>query len=34
VLYWTAAADPHGEVRFYRDTYERDAPILAALDSD
>ena len=33
VLYWTASADLHGELHFYRDVYDRDAPILAALDA-
>jgi L,D-transpeptidase YcbB len=32
VLYWTASADLHGELHFYRDVYGRDAAVLAALD--
>ncbi|HEX6133315.1 MAG TPA: L,D-transpeptidase family protein [Longimicrobiales bacterium] len=33
VLYWTASADRHGELHFYRDVYGRDAALLAALDA-
>jgi murein L,D-transpeptidase YcbB/YkuD len=33
VLYWTAAADLHGELHFYRDVYERDPKVLRALDA-
>jgi len=33
VLYWTAAADPNGTVRFLQDVYGRDAAVLASLDS-
>ncbi|HEX6306630.1 MAG TPA: L,D-transpeptidase family protein [Longimicrobiales bacterium] len=33
VLYWTASADRHGELHFYRDVYDRDAALLAALDA-
>jgi murein L,D-transpeptidase YcbB/YkuD len=32
VLYWTATADMHGELHFYRDIYDRDGALLAALD--
>lgn len=32
VLYWTASVDLHGELHFYPDVYERDTPILTALD--
>ena len=31
VQYWTASADEHGEIHFYRDVYGRDAAVLAAL---
>ena len=31
VLYWTASADLHGELHFYRDLYRRDAALLRAL---
>jgi murein L,D-transpeptidase YcbB/YkuD len=33
ILYWTV--DPHldGDIQFYPDVYQRDAPILAALDA-
>ncbi len=33
LLYWTAAADLHGELHFYRDIYGRDAAVLHALDA-
>lgn len=33
VLYWTAAVDAHGARHFYRDVYDRDAAVLAALDA-
>jgi murein L,D-transpeptidase YcbB/YkuD len=33
LLYWTAAADLHGELHFYRDVYARDEPLLRALDA-
>ncbi|MEX2284235.1 MAG: L,D-transpeptidase family protein [Gemmatimonadota bacterium] len=33
ILYWTASADLHGELHFYRDVYGRDARLLRALDS-
>lgn len=32
LLYWTAAADLHGELHFYTDVYGRDAAVLRALD--
>lgn len=32
LLYWTVSADLHGELHFYRDAYDRDAAVLAALD--
>ncbi|HSL71720.1 MAG TPA: L,D-transpeptidase family protein [Longimicrobiales bacterium] len=32
VLYWTASADLHGELHFYRDLYQRDPALLRALD--
>jgi murein L,D-transpeptidase YcbB/YkuD len=31
VLYWTASADLHGELHYYRDVYQRDASVLQAL---
>jgi murein L,D-transpeptidase YcbB/YkuD len=31
VQYWTASADEHGELHFYRDVYHRDAAVLAGL---
>jgi murein L,D-transpeptidase YcbB/YkuD len=34
VLYWTVDPDPGGDVRFYRDIYERDSAIIRALDSE
>ncbi len=34
ILYWTAEPDDDGGVRFYEDVYERDPPVLAALDAD
>jgi murein L,D-transpeptidase YcbB/YkuD len=33
ILYLTAALDPSGRARFYRDIYQRDAPVLRLLDS-
>jgi murein L,D-transpeptidase YcbB/YkuD len=33
ILYWTASADLHGELHFYRDVYGRDAAVLRALES-
>ncbi|MBT8117292.1 MAG: L,D-transpeptidase family protein [Gammaproteobacteria bacterium] len=32
MLYWTVAVDKNGEVRFSRDIYERDAPIISGLN--
>jgi L,D-transpeptidase YcbB len=32
ILYWTAAADLHGELHFYRDVYGRDNALLEALE--
>ena len=32
VLYWTAAADLHGELHYYRDVYDQDERVLHALD--
>jgi murein L,D-transpeptidase YcbB/YkuD len=32
ILYWTASTDLDGELHFYRDVYERDAELLAALN--
>ncbi len=34
ILYWTASADLHGELHFYRDVYRRDAALLRALDRE
>jgi murein L,D-transpeptidase YcbB/YkuD len=34
LLYWTVDPDPGGDVRFYRDIYERDTEIIDALDSE
>jgi murein L,D-transpeptidase YcbB/YkuD len=34
ILYWTAQPRPDGQVIFRKDIYGRDAPTLAALDSD
>jgi murein L,D-transpeptidase YcbB/YkuD len=31
ILYWTASADLHGELHFYRDIYGRDGAVLSAL---
>jgi murein L,D-transpeptidase YcbB/YkuD len=33
VLYWTASADLHGELHFYRDIYGRDGAVVSALAS-
>jgi murein L,D-transpeptidase YcbB/YkuD len=33
ILYWTAAADRHGELHFYPDVYERDAALLRVLNA-
>ncbi len=33
LLYWTADMGPNGERHFYKDVYERDQRILAALDA-
>ena len=32
VLYWTASADLHGELHFYRDVYGRDDGVRRGLD--
>lgn len=32
LLYWTASTDLHGELHYYRDVYERDAPLLRELN--
>lgn len=32
LLYWTASADADGTVRFFPDRYDRDKPLIAALD--
>jgi murein L,D-transpeptidase YcbB/YkuD len=32
LLYWTVDPDTSGDVRFYRDIYQRDAAVLKALD--
>lgn len=32
LLYWTASADLHGELHYYRDVYERDASLLNELN--
>jgi L,D-transpeptidase YcbB len=32
ILYWTASADRRGPIRFHRDVYGRDVPLLDALD--
>ena len=34
LLYWTVDPDPGGDVRFYRDIYERDREIIERLDSE
>ena len=34
LLYWTVDPHPSGDVRFYRDIYQRDADIIRALDSE
>ena len=34
VLYWTASADLHGDLHFYRDAYGRDEAVLAQIDRD
>ena len=34
ILYWTAQPTPDGQIVFRNDVYGRDAPTLAALDSD
>lgn len=33
LLYWTAEAEPDGTVRFFPDRYNRDKPLIAALDA-
>jgi murein L,D-transpeptidase YcbB/YkuD len=33
LLYWTAQPAPDGQVVFREDVYQRDPPVLAALDS-
>ncbi len=34
ILYFTATVDPDGTLRFYKDVYERDARLLAALNGE
>jgi murein L,D-transpeptidase YcbB/YkuD len=34
LLYWTVDPDPSGNVRFYRDIYDRDVAVLKALNAD
>ena len=34
LLYWTAQVDDDGIVQFYEDVYDRDQPVLRALDAD
>jgi murein L,D-transpeptidase YcbB/YkuD len=34
ILYWTAATDESGELRFHRDVYRRDEAVLRGLDGE
>jgi murein L,D-transpeptidase YcbB/YkuD len=34
LLYWTVDPDPSGNVRFYRDIYDRDVAVLKALSAN
>jgi murein L,D-transpeptidase YcbB/YkuD len=33
LMYWTAEVGRDGQIHFYDDVYERDSPLLEALDS-